>query len=75
MENAGTAERFRWQKRSTHVLTGFLHVVIAIIYVPIVLRSAHLTGKIRSKNSAQIEMCTTYWHFLGGPFVCSYFCS
>lgn len=50
-----------------YVLTGFhgLHVVSAIIYVLIVLRSA-MAGKIHSKNTAQIEMCTTYWHFLGG---------
>lgn len=53
-----------------YVLTGFhgLHVVSAIIYVLIVLRSA-MTGKIHSKNTAQIEMCTTYWHFLGGLWV------
>ena len=53
-----------------YVLTGFhgLHVVSAIIYVLIVLRSA-MTGKIHSKNTTQIEMCTTYWHFLGGLWV------
>lgn len=53
-----------------YVLTGFhgLHVVSAIIYVLIVLRSA-MAGKIHSKNTAQIEMCTTYWHFLGGLWV------
>jgi cytochrome c oxidase subunit 3 len=53
-----------------YVLTGFhgLHVVSAIIYVLIVLRSAML-GKIHSKNTVQIEMCTTYWHFLGGLWV------
>lgn len=50
-----------------YVLTGLhgLHIVSAIIYLVIVMVSA-FRFKIHSRNLAQIEMCTTYWHFLGG---------
>ncbi len=41
------------------------HIVSAIIFLMIVCASA-FQGKIHSKNMAQMEMCTTYWHFLGG---------
>jgi cytochrome c oxidase subunit 3 len=50
-----------------YVLGGFhaLHIVSAIVYLLIVLRSAY---KIRthSQRMEQLEMCATYWHFLGG---------
>jgi cytochrome c oxidase subunit 3 len=42
-----------------------LHLVSAIVFVLIVLAAA-VKGRIRSGNLAQIEMCATYWHFLGG---------
>lgn len=50
-----------------YVLTGLhgLHIVSAIVYLIIVLISAY-RFKIHSKSLAQIEMCATYWHFLGG---------
>jgi cytochrome c oxidase subunit 3 len=50
-----------------YVLTGLhaLHVVSAIVFLWIVCVAAY-RGKIGSKNMAQMEMCTTYWHFLGG---------
>jgi cytochrome c oxidase subunit 3 len=50
-----------------YVITGFhgLHIVSAIIFLLIVLRST-FKYKIHSKSMAQMEMCTTYWHFLGG---------
>jgi len=50
-----------------YVLTGLhgLHIVSAIVYLVIVLVSAY-RFKIHSRSLAQIEMCTTYWHFLGG---------
>ena len=50
-----------------YVLTGLhgLHIVSAIIYLVIVLVSA-FRFKIHSRSLAMIEMCTTYWHFLGG---------
>jgi len=41
------------------------HIISALIFLLIVCRSAY-KGKINSKNMAQMEMCTTYWHFLGG---------
>lgn len=50
-----------------YVLSGVhgVHLVSAIIFLVIVWASANKM-KISSKNLAQIEMCTTYWHFLGG---------
>ena len=50
-----------------YVLTGLhgLHIVSAIIYLILVLVAAY-RFKIHSRSLAQIEMCTTYWHFLGG---------
>lgn len=53
-----------------YVITGVhgLHIVSAVIFVLVVLQSA-VKGRTNSKNMAQIEMCTTYWHFLGGLWV------
>jgi cytochrome c oxidase subunit III len=50
-----------------YILTGLhaVHLISAIIFVLIVLL-ATFQHKVHSKNLAQIEMCTTYWHFLGG---------
>ncbi|HEY5692857.1 MAG TPA: cytochrome c oxidase subunit 3 [Cyclobacteriaceae bacterium] len=50
-----------------YVLTGLhgLHIVSAIIYLILVLAAAY-RFKIHSKSLDMIEMCTTYWHFLGG---------
>lgn len=42
-----------------------VHLLSAIIFVLIVLNSSFKL-KIHSKSMSQIEMCTTYWHFLGG---------
>ncbi len=49
-----------------YVITGLhgLHIVSAVIFLLIVLNSA-VKLRIHSKNMAQMEMCTTYWHFLG----------
>ena len=49
-----------------YVITGFhgLHIVSALIFLMIVLGSV-LKQRINSQNMAQMEMCTTYWHFLG----------
>ena len=41
-----------------------VHIVSAIIFLLIVWRSA-VKGKINSNDTSQIEMCATYWHFLG----------
>ena len=49
-----------------YVITGVhgLHVISAVIFLLIVLNSA-VRKRIHSGNMAQMEMCTTYWHFLG----------
>jgi len=56
-----------------YVITGFhgLHIVSALIFLLIVMRSAS-RDLIHSGNLAQIEMCTTYWHFLGFLWVYLY---
>ncbi len=50
-----------------YLITGVhgAHVISAVVFLFIVLNSAFKL-KIHSKNMAQMEMCTTYWHFLGG---------
>lgn len=50
-----------------YVITGLhgLHILSAIVFLLIVLVSA-FRFRIHSKSLLQIEMCTTYWHFLGG---------
>lgn len=50
-----------------YVLGGVhaLHIVSGIIYLLIVLNSAY-KFRVHSQSMAQLEMCSTYWHFLGG---------
>lgn len=50
-----------------YVLTGVhgLHLVSGVIFLLVVL-AATFRYKVHSKNMAQLEMCATYWHFLGG---------
>jgi cytochrome c oxidase subunit III len=50
-----------------YVITGLhgLHIISAIIFLLIVLVST-FRFQVHSKNLLQMEMCTTYWHFLGG---------
>jgi cytochrome c oxidase subunit 3 len=50
-----------------YVLTGFhgLHIISGIIFLLIVL-GAVFRFKIHSKNMLRLELCSTYWHFLGG---------
>ncbi|MEJ0056176.1 MAG: cytochrome c oxidase subunit 3 [Bacteroidota bacterium] len=49
-----------------YLITGLhgAHIISAVIFLLIVLNSAFRL-RINSKNMAQMEMCTTYWHFLG----------
>ncbi len=49
-----------------YVLTGVhaFHLISGIIFLIIVLISA-FKNKIHAKNMVRMEMCTTYWHFLG----------
>jgi cytochrome c oxidase subunit III len=50
-----------------YLLTGLhgLHLISAIIFLLVVLNSTW-KYRVHSKNMAQMEMCTTYWHFLSG---------
>ncbi|MBK5279229.1 MAG: cytochrome c oxidase subunit 3 [Bacteroidia bacterium] len=50
-----------------YIITGLhaAHLISAIIFVIIVLIPT-FRNKVHSGSLAQIEMCTTYWHFLGG---------
>lgn len=50
-----------------YVLTGIhgVHIISGLIFLLIVMWSA-FKFKVHSKNMAQMEMCTTYWHFLSG---------
>ena len=56
-----------------YVLTGVhgFHLVTGLIFVLIVLISS-FQFKIHSKNLLRIELCTIYWHFLGGLWVYLY---
>ena len=42
-----------------------LHLISAIVFLAIVLVAA-VKARIHSSDLLQIEMCATYWHFLGG---------
>jgi len=50
-----------------YVLTGLhaLHIISGIIFLVTVIASSFQL-KVHSKNIIKVEMCTTYWHFLGG---------
>lgn len=56
-----------------YVLTGIhgLHLISAMIFLIVVLVAA-FQYKIHSKSLVQIEICTTYWHFLGGLWLYLY---
>jgi cytochrome c oxidase subunit 3 len=49
-----------------YVISGFhgLHIIGGVIFLLIVL-SAAFRYRVHSTNLTQIEMCGTYWHFLG----------
>ncbi len=50
-----------------YVLTGLhaVHIISGLVFLLIVIGSSFKL-KIHSKSLIRIEMCTTYWHFLGG---------
>lgn len=56
-----------------YVLTGVhgLHLISAVIFLIVVLYSA-FQYKIHSKSLVQLEICATYWHFLGGLWLYLY---
>jgi len=49
-----------------YVLTGIhaLHVIGGVIFLAITLISS-LRFRVHSKNMLRINLCTTYWHFIG----------
>ncbi len=56
-----------------YVFTGVhgLHIISALIFLAVVL-AASFKMKIHSKSLNQIEMCVTYWHFLGALWLYLY---
>jgi len=56
-----------------YVLTGVhgFHLITGLIFVAITLFSS-LKYKVHSKNMLRIQLCTTYWHFLGGLWLYLY---
>ncbi len=56
-----------------YVFTGLhvIHLLGAMIFLFIVLRKA-FKYQIHSKRMVRIEMCTTFWHFLGGLWLYLY---
>lgn len=53
-----------------YVLSGLhgLHVIGGVIFLLVVATNSVML-KIHSKNLTQIEMCATYWHFLGALWI------
>ena len=45
-----------------------LHLISGVIYLLYMLISA-FRYKVHSKNMLNMDMCTTYWHFLGGLWI------
>jgi cytochrome c oxidase subunit 3 len=50
-----------------YIISGLhgLHIIGGVIFLLILLTST-FKYKVHSKSLNQIEMCATYWHFLGG---------
>ena len=53
-----------------YVITGLhgAHLISGVIYLIYVLVQT-FRFKVHAKNMLNMEMCTTYWHFLGGLWV------
>jgi len=53
-----------------YVLSGLhgLHIVSGIVFLLIVLAATY-RYKVHSKNLNQIQMCTTFWHFLDALWI------
>ena len=56
-----------------YVFTGLhvAHLLGAIVFLLIVLVKA-FNYKVHSRSMTRIEMCTTFWHFLGGLWLYLY---
>ncbi|GAB4130221.1 MAG: hypothetical protein OHK0045_20230 [Raineya sp.] len=57
-----------------YVLMGLhaFHLITGIVFLALVTWSA-FRYQVHSKSLVRIEMCTIYWHFLGGLWVYLYF--
>lgn len=57
-----------------YVLTGVhgFHLITGLVFVLLTLMSS-LKYKVHSKNLLRIQLCTVYWHFLGGLWLYLYF--
>lgn len=57
-----------------YVLTGVhgFHLVTGLVFLLMVLISS-LKYKVHSKNMLRIQLCATYWHFLGALWLYLYF--
>ncbi|WP_347160221.1 cytochrome c oxidase subunit 3 [Pontibacter chitinilyticus] len=57
-----------------YVLTGVhgFHIITGLIFLLLTL-SASLRYRVHSKNMLRIQLCTIYWHFLGGLWLYLYF--
>lgn len=53
-----------------YVFTGLhgFHLITGVIFLIIVLIST-FRYKVHAKNMVQMQMCTTYWHFLDGLWI------
>jgi cytochrome c oxidase subunit III len=53
-----------------YVFTGLhaIHLLSGLIFLLIMLYGS-IRYKVHSKNIVSMEMCTTYWHFLGGLWI------
>lgn len=53
-----------------YVLTGvhWVHLVSGLIFLTIIMVKS-FRFEIHSKNLNQLQMCATYWHFLGGLWI------
>ncbi|WP_187261836.1 cytochrome c oxidase subunit 3 [Pontibacter beigongshangensis] len=56
-----------------YVLTGVhgFHLITGLVFLLIVLR-ASFKFKVHSKSMLRIQLCTVYWHFLGGLWLYLY---
>jgi cytochrome c oxidase subunit 3 len=56
-----------------YIFTGLhaLHLIGGLIFLIVVLYRA-FKYRVHSKSMVSIEMCTTYWHFLGGLWLYLY---
>ncbi|HRJ29027.1 MAG TPA: cytochrome c oxidase subunit 3 [Cyclobacteriaceae bacterium] len=61
MTGSNVSHSFLWILPGVHGL----HIVSGLVFLVIVLVNA-FKFKIHSKSLNQLEMCATYWHFLGG---------